>query len=242
MPMLVAHPIDGPCLAGVVIVQHIGGLSPVMEAEAARIASLGYCCVVPALYHRLGDIVVHPTSTDPSVSAIRDICVASLRPETVNADIEAALDWLGAHFPHLAGKPCGLVGYGGGAGWAIGAGIAFGDRIGAIASILGVGFLEGSDLRPKYDFAALSADLYFAFAGDDEIIPNTMIEALYGQLAASGCRYDMTVHPGLGHGYAFPERPNYSPEASKADWQAIDRLFRKTLLSDTHYEAAGIRT
>lgn len=229
MPMLVSHPRDGQCRGGIVVVQHIGGLSATMESEARRIAELGYCCVVPALYHRLGDIVIDPTSTDENIAAIRDICVRSLRPRQVGADLETALDWLDTSAPRLPRGPRALVGYGGGAGLALEAGTDLGPRIAAIASILGVGFLDRKTLKPLFDFGRITAELYFAFAGDDDIIPAAMVDALDAHLRAADRTYDIAIHPGQSHGYAFPERPNHSPDASGEDWLRIDRMLQRHL-------------
>lgn len=226
MPMLVAYPAGGRCIGGVVLAQHIGGLSPTMEAEAERVAELGYACVVPALYHRLGDIVIDPTSSDPDIAAIRQICVASVTVENVVADFTAALDWLDTATGVPSG-PRGIVGYGGGAAHAVAASVALADKVSAVASILGAGFLAAGDGKPRTNLAAVNAELYFGFAGDDEIIPAEMVRSLDRHLSEARCRYSLKVHPGVRHGYAFGQRPEYAPEASMADWAEIDRMFRR---------------
>src|SRR5262249_37753399 len=94
MRVFVAVPQGRGPFPAVVIVQHIGGLSPTMQTAACGIARLGFLCVVPALYHRLGTIIVDPVSPDPDVVAIRAIAVRSLLQPQVLADLRATLDWL----------------------------------------------------------------------------------------------------------------------------------------------------
>lgn len=228
MRAFVAHPRRGDGFAAVVIVQHIGGLSDTMKDAARQLAREGDLVVVPALYHRLGDIVIDPVSRDPDVAAIRAIAVQSLRPPQVMADIAATLAWLRTE-PRAARGRRGVIGYGGGAGLALYAATTFPEDIGAMASILGIGFIRNDPDSPHLRIDRARAELYFAFAGEDEIISAQDVQALASMLAASQLKHSIVVHPGVRHGYAFPGRPVYDAAAAARDGAALRALFARTL-------------
>jgi len=229
MRTFIAHPRRGVAFAAVVIVQHIGGLSEAMKEAARQVARAGYLAAVPALYHRLGDIVIDPVSRDPDVAAIRSIAVQSLRPSCVMADIATTLAWLRTE-PRAARGRRGVIGYGGGAGLALYAAATFPQEIAAMASILGVGFIKKDDPdSPHLKIDRARAELYFAFAGDDEIISAQDVHALASIVAASHHRHSIVVHPGVRHGYAFPGRPVYDAAAAARDSAELSALFARTL-------------
>jgi carboxymethylenebutenolidase len=228
MKAFVAHPSRRGPFAAAVIVQHIGGLSETMKEEARQAARQGYLAVVPALYHRLGDIVIDPVSPDPPVAAIRAIAVQSLRPPQVTADLGATLAWLRAE-PAAAPGRRGLIAYGGGAGPALIAAATFAQEIGAMASILGTGLIKEGPDSPHAVLGRVDAELYFAFAEDDEIIAPADVRAI-ALLLASHPKHSIVVHPGVRHGYGFPSRANYDAAAAARDWAAIRALFARTLI------------
>jgi carboxymethylenebutenolidase len=228
MKAFVAHPGRRGACGAAIIVQHIGGLSEVMKEAARQVAREGFLAVVPALYHRLGDIVIDPVSRDPDVSAIRAIAVKSLQPPRVMADIEATLAWLRTESEAAPGRR-GLISYGGSAGLALLASATFPEEIGAMASILGLGFIKDGPDSPHLAIDRVRAELYFGFAGEDEIIPSKDVDALAAMLAASPVKHRIMVHPGVRHGYAFPERPVYDAPAAARDWAELRSLFARTL-------------
>jgi carboxymethylenebutenolidase len=229
MRAFVAHPRGSDAFAAAVIVQHIGGLSDTMKESARQVAREGYLAIVPALYHRLGDIVIDPVSRDPDVAAIRAIAVQSLRPVRVMADIAATLAWLRME-PRAARGRRGMIGYGGGSALALYAAATFPEEIAAMASILGVGFIRKDDPdSPHLRINSARAELYFAFAGEDEIIPERDVQALASMLAASRHKHSIVVHPGVRHGYAFPGRPVYDASAAARDWAELRALFTRAL-------------
>jgi carboxymethylenebutenolidase len=228
MKAFIAHPKRPGTFGAVVIIQHIGGLSEAMKEAARQVAREGFLAVVPALYHRLGDIVIDPVSNDPDVSAIRAIAVKSLRPPQVMADIKTTLAWLRTEQAAAHGRR-GLISYGGSAGLALLAAATFPDEIGAMASILGLGFIKDGPDSPHLAINRVRAELYFGFAGEDEIIPSKDVDALAAMLAKSAVKHRIMTHPGVRHGYAFPERAVYDAAAAARDWAELRSLFGRTL-------------
>jgi carboxymethylenebutenolidase len=228
MKAFVAHPARRGPFAAVVIVQHIGGLSDAMKEEARQAARHGYLAAVPALYHRLGDIVIDPVSPDPPVAAIRAIAVQSLRPPQVMADIGATLAWLAAE-PAAAPGRRGLIAYGGTAWLALAAAATFAQEIGAVASILGTGFIKEGLESPHLILGRVEAELYFAFAENDEIIAAADVQAIASRLAIHP-KHSIVVHPGVRHGYPFSGRDAFDADAAERDWATLHTIFARTLI------------
>jgi carboxymethylenebutenolidase len=227
MRACVARPASEGPFAAAIVVQHIGGLSETMRIVARRIAQLGVLCVVPALYHRLGELVIDPVDAEPSVAAIRNIAVASLTPARLRMDLRATLDWLYAE-PSVSPGARGLVSFGGGAGQAMRLAADFSSEIRALVCILGVGFIQPDNPdSPHLRIAELEGGAYFGFAGQDEVIPLSAVEALGGALAGAAVEHEIVIHPDVAHGYLFPNRPAYAPDAAEHDWMRVRNLFAR---------------
>jgi carboxymethylenebutenolidase len=214
-----------------IMVQHIGGLSPTMEIMARRMAAEGLRCAVPALYHRLGRIVVDPLATDERVAAIRAIASASLTAPQVMSDIAAVL----LHFATRSGArpgPAGIIGYGGGAGLALLAATWMPEAIRATACVLGVGFVKDTTDSPHLALGKLRGPVYCAFAEDDHIIPAADVERLRTFFREHEVASEIVVHPRARHGYCFPNRDVYDRQAAERDWAAIGAMFRRVLSAD----------
>ncbi len=212
----------------VVLVQHVGGLSETMQVVARRVAAGGFVCAVPALHYRLGDIVVDPMSSDADIAAIRTIAVRSLGREQVMGDIRALLDFMAAKRMARRGLK-GCIGIGGCAGYAFHAAAAFPNDFSAVAAVLGAGFVNDTVDSPHLAFPRVRGELYFSFAGRDEILPAANIDTLRSVLGAAAVPARIVVHPGVRHGYAFSNRAVYDEVAAEADWTFILSMFERQL-------------
>lgn len=231
METFVAQPRgDGPYPLAI-MVQHIGGLSPTMEIMARRLAAEGFCCAVPALYHRLGRIVVDPLSTNERVAEIRAIASASLTAAHVMSDISAVLRHFAAEAEVRPG-PVGIIGYGGGASLALLAATRLPDTIRPTACILGVGFVRDAPDSPHLALGNLRGPVYSAFAEDDHIIPASDVERLRELFREHAVSSEIVVHSRARHGYCFPNRDVYDRDAAERDWATIGAMFRRALSAD----------
>jgi carboxymethylenebutenolidase len=238
MAAFVAAPRPEQRIASVVMFQHIGGLSETMRVSAREAAVHGYCCIVPDLYHRLGRIVVDPTDPDEHIAAIRTIAVNSLRGPTVLQDVRAAIRWL-----HEAGElrgALGAIGYGAGAGAMLHAAGSEPALFGWIAAILGSGFVKpGREDSPHLVSEKIRAEIYCAFAGDDEVLPASLPAEVEQRLQAARTDHSVVVHPRMRHGYCFPHRTAYDTAAAEADWQAIAAMAARPRTSPSPLEGEG---
>jgi carboxymethylenebutenolidase len=212
MNILLAKPDGSGPFPAAVLFHHVGGLSETMRVVARRIAAGGFLCAVPALYYRLGDIVIDPMSDD----------------ERVAADTRALLDYLAGD---RGGRPGlkGCLGIGGLAGYAFQAAASFPDDFAATAAVLGAGFVTGDADSPHLAFPRIRGELYFSFAGDDEILPAANIDILRAAISRASAAAHIVVHAGVRHGYAFSNRAAYEPVAAEADWSAILAMFERQL-------------
>jgi len=229
MKTLVTQPADEGPHHAVVMVQHIGGLSETMRIVARQVAKHGYRCVLPSLYHRLGEIVIDPTGGGQAVEEIRRIAVASVTPMTLMTDVDAVLAWLDDQpDAHVGGRA--IIGFGGGASLAFLAAAVRPKIFRALISILGVRFIRPDEpWSPHLLVDQLSASAYFGFASEDEIIPLSDVERLRGVLDTAGIDHEIQVHPGVRHGYFFSDRDSYSASAAQEDWIRIRTLLDRKL-------------
>lgn len=226
MEAFVARPAGRGPFTPVILFQHIGGLSETMRIVARRIAQGGFYCVVPALYHRLGRIVIDPVDPSEPTAAIRAIAVGSLRPPQVMGDVADTLAFLRGDPAAKPGRR-GVVGFGGGAAYGFLAAATFPAEIGAMASILGVGFIKDAPDSAHLMIDRIRGELYFAFAERDHIISASSVEAVRGWLAKSNAAAQVVVHPGVEHGYVFSDRGVYDATAAEQDWAAFFAMLQR---------------
>ena len=166
----------------------------------------------PGLYHRLGELVIDPVDPEPSVAAIRAVAVASLTPARLRADMLATLDWLYAEASVLPGAR-GIIGFGGrrrpGRAWRRIPIRVSGSRLDPRR-----GLHPSRNRTPAPALAEFAGGAFFGFAGQDEIIPLSAVDALRGVLRR-GVAHEIVVHPGVGHGYLFANRPAYAAAAAE---------------------------
>jgi carboxymethylenebutenolidase len=56
-----------------------------------------------------------------------------------------------------------------------------------------------------------------------------MVAELHDLFRASGARGELEIHPGVHHGFAFPERWCYDVPAAERHWSRLLALYRRNL-------------
>lgn len=228
MTAFVAHPDAAGRFPVVVILQHVGGISETMRGVCRRAAEAGFYAVVPALYHRLGQIVVDPLSADPNISAIRTIAANSLTTERVMADIDSTLAFLDTQKAAAPGG-CAVLGYGGSAGLALCALALRPDTLKAAGLILGLRYVTDAADSPHLFADRIRAAVYFGIAGEDAVVPRSVPDEIIAILDRHDVETEVAIHPGVKHGYAFPDRDVYDRDASERDWIRMAALFNRAI-------------
>jgi carboxymethylenebutenolidase len=210
----------------VVMLHHIGGVSETMRAMARRVAAAGYACVVPALYYRLGSIVVDPLDLDERIAGIRAIARNSLTSHSVMFDLDSLLRRLDGE-PVFKRGPKGLVAYGLSGGYSLLAAANFGDVFPAVAIVLGVNFVTDRKDSPHLSFDQLRSKVYCGYCRVDPVIPPAVPEKLKELFDQNSVDAEFVFHRNVVHGYPFPNRPVYHHETAEKEWASIFGLFDK---------------
>ena len=73
------------------------------------------------------------------------------------------------------------------------------------------------------------------------VAPLDMVEELRGRFEAAGAAGEIEIHPGVHHGFAFPERWCYDQPAAERHWERLIALYRRRLGYGKATTARGIR-
>ena len=100
-----------------------------------------------------------------------------------------------------------------------------------MASLYGGKLVTEQSDSPHLRAAEITGELYFGIAEKDAYVPMTMNEQLRRHLDQIDANYSMEIYPGTEHGFCFPKRYCYAPEADARHWAAITDLFKRRLAS-----------
>lgn len=222
-------PGDGAAPA-VIFFADAGGVRPVMQEMAARLAAAGYLVALPDLYYRAGDWDPFDVATLFSVRSERQRMgqiVGLAGTDGLGRDTGALLDVL-AERPG-AGDRVGCVGYCLGGNWAFRTAGDHPDRVAAMASFHG-GFLAGDDpASPHRQAGRIRAQLYFGVADHDDSCDPASQAQLITALDEASVGYQLELYAGAGHGFSVPDNPSFSEPAAGRHWRRVTTLFAETL-------------
>jgi carboxymethylenebutenolidase len=231
METFLVHPERGGPHPAVFLLMDAPGIREELRDMARRLASVGYCVLLPNLYYRAGrdsmfgpDVLTHGSAEHQRMRAIR----TRMTIPPVMRDIGAMLAWLGTE-PAARPGPVGVHGYCMSGPYALAAAAHFPDRIAACASFYGTWLVSDADASPHLSFARAAAEHYIACAEHDELAPLPMVDELRGHFARSGARGEIELYPGVHHGFAFPQRWCYDKTAAERHWERLIALYRRRL-------------
>lgn len=198
---------------------------------ARRLASIGFYVVLPNLYYRAGrDSVFGPgvlTMGDPERDRMRAIRTKMTIPP-VMSDVAAMLAFLDTQ-PAVKPGAVGTHGYCMSGPYALAAAARFPGRITAAASIYGTWLVSDAEESPHLTLSQGQAELYICCAEHDELAPLPMVAELQALFDASGAKGELEIHPGVHHGFAFPERWCFDKPAAERHWERLISLYRRSL-------------
>jgi carboxymethylenebutenolidase len=221
---------DGPHPA-VLFLMDAPGIREELHDMARRLATVGYYVLLPNLYYRAGrdtkygpDVLTHGSEEHQRMRAVR----TKMTIPPVMDDISSLI----AHADRQTEVKKGLVGVHGycmSGPYALAAAARFPDRIAAAASFYGTWLVSDAIESPHLTLGKARGELYISCAEHDELAPLPMVEELKALFEKSGGVGELEVHPGVHHGFAFPQRWCYDKPAAERHWERLIALYRRNL-------------
>jgi carboxymethylenebutenolidase len=205
---------------------------------ARWVATVDYCCAVPDLYYRQGNILNDIRDKDGKTVSLNRLDEATrakvLAPlqklydaETMD-DTAAVLQFLRNDKAVRAGA-MGCFGFCLGGRLALRAAARFPDTIKAAASFHGTRLVSGDEDSPHRQVSKIQGEFYCGFGADDPFSPPSTVEQLAAAMKTAAVAYSYTVHPATEHGYALPDRDVYNKYAALRDWELILAMFHRQI-------------
>jgi len=222
---------DDGRLPGVLFFVDAFGLRPQIEAMADRVAERGYVVLAPNVYYRHGPArmlpmpdLEDPAQRGPFLEKIRPM-MEELTPERISLDGGTYLDFLG----EVARGPFAITGYCMGArlGWFVATGHP--DRVAALGGFHGGRLVTDEQDSPHLQAGALTAEVYFGHADNDQSMTPENVAALDEALEAAGVTHRSEVYEGAPHGYTMADTPMYNQAAAERHFQALFALLDRAI-------------
>jgi carboxymethylenebutenolidase len=230
MDAFIAYPQhDGPHPA-VLILMDFWGIREEFFDIARRVATVGYCCIVPNFYYRQGRVRFELRDERGRMKSYVTIPQAEqqrMQDQLRRLTDEMAMDDIGALLQFLRTQPV-TAGPKGAIGWCLGgryvlqAAATYPDDFRAVASMHGTRLVTDAPLSPHKLGDKPRGEIYCAYGEHDDLTGpevRSAIEQAYG--GRSEVRFRAIVHAGAHHGYALPDRDVYDKAAANRDWEHI---------------------
>ena len=231
METFVCRPERGGPFPPVLMLMDAPGIRGELLMMARRLGTVGFLVVLPNLYYRAGrDTKYGPNVLEegsPDHEAMRAVRTRMTIPPVMD-DVADMLAWLDGREDAAVG-PVGAHGYCMSGPYALAAAARYPDRIAASASFYGTWLVSDAEESPHLTLGRAKGELYIACAEHDHVAPLDMVAELRGLFDASGNRGELEVYPKVHHGFAFPERPSYDPDAAERHWERLIALYRRCL-------------
>ncbi len=233
MDGFVTHPEEGGPFPVVIMYMDAPGIREELRDMARRIGTVGYYVMLPNLYYRTGveghyGFDLAAIRSDERERQKMFEVMNTLSNAKVVADTAGMLEALRQDDQAAAGS-IGCVGYCMSGRYVMSAAAAYPSDVAAIASYYGVGIITEKDNSPHLAAGKIKGELYLAFASDDPHVPGEIVDALPGILTAAGVHHRVETYPDTGHGFAFPNRPDYRKAAAERHWERLFALFDRQL-------------
>jgi len=232
MPTFICHPErDGPH-PSVLMLMDAPGIREELRDMARRLASAGYCVFLPNLYYRAGgdpmfnsQVLVDGSGEHKRMRAIR----TKMTIPPVMRDVGALIEAVDGFDAAQTGSAIGCHGYCMSGPYALAAAAQYGQRITAAASFYGTWLVSDAEQSPHLSLGDIPGEAYISCAEHDSLAPPEMVAELKSLFDASGCRGELEIHPGVHHGFAFPQRSIYDKPAAERHWERLHALYQRNL-------------
>lgn len=227
MNTFITHPEEGGPHPVVLFLMDAPGKREELHDMARRIGTAGYYVILPNLYYR--SVREFELVRDEGGMKRMFELLRSIPNDLVMEDVGAMLAYADTQPAARKGK-VGVVGYCMSGPFAFRAASRHADRVGASASIYGVGLMTDQKDSPHLFARDIKGEMYFACAELDGYAPREQINALEKHLAGLNIKYRIEWYPGADHGFAFPQRAGmYDKPSAERHWERLLDLFRRNL-------------
>jgi carboxymethylenebutenolidase len=236
METFICRPERGSPVPAVFLLMDAPGIREELRDMARRLATVGYCVLLPNLYYRAGrdtlygpDVLAEGSAEQKRMRAVR----TRMTIPPVMEDVAALLALVDRDEGVRTGA-VGCHGYCMSGPYALAAAARYPGRVAAAASFYGTWLVSDAAESPHLSFAKvasgkLGGELYIACAEHDHLAPPPMVEALRARFAEAGSPGEIELYPGVHHGFAFPERRVYDKQAAERHWERLIALYRRRL-------------
>jgi carboxymethylenebutenolidase len=232
METFIVRPERGDPAPAIFMLMDAPGIRPELYNMARRLAATGFAVLLPNLYYRAGtDTKYDPVQVLDKGSAeqqrMRSVRTKMTIPP-VMSDFQAMFDYIGT-VSGISDGPVGTHGYCMSGPYSLAAAARFPDRIAAAASFYGTWLVSENGESPHLNLGKAKGELYISCAEHDELAPLKMVATLKELFDASGNQGELEIHPGVHHGFAFPDRWCYDVPAAERHWERLIALYRRCL-------------
>lgn len=215
----------------VLLLMDAPGVREELRDMARRLATVGYCVLLPNLYYRGGrdtlfgpQVLEHGSAEHQRMRAVR----TKMTIPPVMDDIAAMLAFIDGQDGVKRG-PIGAHGYCMSGPYALAAAARYPDRVTAAASFYGTWLVSDAAESPHLSLGKIKGEVHIACAEIDELAPLPMVEELRGLFEKAGSPGELEIYPGVHHGFAFPQRKIYDKPAAERHWERLIALYRRRL-------------
>ncbi|HKW53979.1 MAG TPA: dienelactone hydrolase family protein [Stellaceae bacterium] len=207
------------------------GIREELRDMTRRLASVGYCVLLPNLYYRAGrdtkygpDVLEQGSAEHTRMRAVR----TKMTIPPVMADVAAMLRFIDGRRDIKQG-PVGAHGYCMSGPYALAAAARYPSRIAAAASFYGTWLVSDAVESPHLNLGKITGEAYIACAEIDDLAPLPMVDELRRLFERAGTAGEIEIYPGLHHGFAFPGRKIYDKAGAERHWERLIALYRRRL-------------
>lgn len=232
----VAAPSVNRKFPGVVLLMDAFGPRQALYDLCDRIAKQGFVVILPNVFYRNLSVPLFPQLQFPlkpdDMPAARELIIPNVRSynhQLFIADFPSILEELRAHPKCDPEAKIGISGYCFGAGLATRVAAAFPDVVGAIGGFHGGNLATDAPDSPHTLLPNIKAFLLYGHAENDHSLPQEQIDRFKAALDSAGCRYQMEVYAGAGHGYAMTDLPMYNQEGEEKHYEQLIETLKREL-------------
>jgi carboxymethylenebutenolidase len=231
----VTHPAGGGPLPGVVLYMDAFGIRAALKAHAERLASHGYCVLVPNVFYRDGRSPVVENIEQlvggedrESLFAALVPKIKALTPDAADADSRVWVAYLRSRTDVWKGS-IGTVGYCMGGRLSLRMAGELADEVGAAASFHGANLATADADSPHLSAVRASAELYIGHADNDRSMDPEQMGRLTQALAETHVRHTAELYVGAQHGWTQSDTPAYDEPSAERHWTRLLELFGRVL-------------